>query len=65
MIMRMLLQIPMSLGIMLGFQKNEVSFQNEMVANHTFKSDWFYNVLLTLKFVDVMKNEKNLQLLSL
>ena len=59
------LQIPMSLGIMLGCQNSDVSFQNEMVANHTFKSDWFYNVLLTPKFIDVMKNKNNTSIYEL
>ena len=36
-----------------------------MVANHTFKSEWFYNVLLTPKFIDVMKNKNNTSIYEL
>ena len=36
-----------------------------MIANHVFKSTWYYKVFLTEKLVDIMKNENNLSVYEL
>ena len=45
---------------MLGIEQNDVNFNNEMVTNHLFKNEWFYNLLWTSKFIEVMKRQNNL-----
>ena len=45
---------------MLGFEENDIEFDNDMVTNHIFKNEWYYNLVCTTKFVDVMKHQNNL-----
>ena len=60
------LQIPCSLGNMLGMKEEEINFDNEMVNNHHFKQIWLnYNVLYTTKFIDIVKKENNLSIYEL
>ena len=60
-----LLQIPIPLGNLLGLQETDINFSNPMIANHVFKSTWYYKVFLTEKLVDIMKNENNLSVYEL
>ena len=60
-----LLQIPIPLGNLLGLQETDINFSNPMIANHVFKSTWYYKVFLTEKLVDIMKNKNNLSVYEL
>ena len=54
-----LIQIPIPFANMIGLYKDEVNITNDMILNHLFKSDWYYNFIYTENFMKVMKEENN------
>ena len=59
------LQIPISLGNLLGLQEIDIDFSNPMTGNHVFKSSWYYKLFLTEKLIKVMKTDNNLSVYEL
>ena len=54
-----IIQLPIPLGNVIGMRKNDIQFNNKMIYNHTFKSDWYYNCEMTPKFLDTMNDKHN------
>jgi hypothetical protein len=54
-----IIQLPIPLGNVIGMRKNDIQFNNKMIYNRTFKSDWYYNCEMTPKFLDTMNDKHN------